>query len=396
MNAKKQVEKLLDQAGITINGHNDFDPQVFNEKVYQRVLSGGSMALGESYMDGWWEAKALDKFFYKILKANLDKKFIFSWPIIISFLKSSIFNLQNKSRSFIIGERHYDIGNDLYKLMLGKTIAYSCGYWKNVPISSSSDPVESPRYNREILDGKTIGTSNLDKAQTAKFDLICQKIGLKKGDEILDIGCGWGSFLKFAAENYGVKGKGITVSKEQAELARELCKGLPIEISLQDYRALRGKFDHIISVGMFEHVGVKNYRVYMSRVKKLLKDDGLFLLHTIGSNQSSVAIDPWIEKYIFPNSLLPSVAQISKSIEGLFVMEDWHNFGTDYDKTLMAWFDNFNNAWPTLQQKYSEKFYRMWKYYLLSCAGGFRARQNQLWQIVLSKKGVPGGYKPIR
>jgi len=370
MNAKKQVEKLLEIAGVKINGPNDFDPQVFNENLYKRVLSGGSLALGESYMDGWWDAKSLDRFFYKILSAHLDKKFVFSWLIILSFLKSFIFNLQKESRSFIIGERHYDIGNDLYQAMLGKTMAYSCGYWKNA--------------------------NNLDEAQTAKFDLICRKIGLKQGDYILDIGCGWGSFLKFAAENYRIKGLGITVSKEQVKLAKELCKNLPIEIKLQDYRTLQGKFDHIISIGMFEHVGVKNYRVYMSKVKELLKDNSLFFLQTIGSDKSLIHSDPWIEKYIFPNGILPSIAQIAKSVEGLFVVEDWHNFGAYYDKTLMAWFKNFDVAWTQLQAKYSKRFYKMWKYYLLSLAGNFRARNIQLWQIVFSKKGAPGGYKSIR
>ena len=270
----------------------------------------------------------------------------------------------------MVGKRHYDIGNDLYQAMLGKTMAYSCGYWKDA--------------------------DNLDEAQIAKFDLICRKIGLKKGDRILDIGCGWGGFLKFAAENYGAGGVGITISNEQVTLAKELCKNLPIEIHLQDYRNFQGKFDHIISIGMFEHVGVKNYRVFMSKAQELLKDDGLFLLHTIGLNQSSIPTDPWLEKYIFPNGILPSIDQISKSVEGLFTMEDWHNFGADYDKTLMAWFDNFNKNWPQLKEKYSERFYRMWKYYLLSCAGIFRSRNIQLWQTVFSKKGVSGGYKSIR
>ncbi len=262
--------------------------------------------------------------------------------------------------------------------MLGKTLAYSCGYWKNA--------------------------TTLDQAQLAKFDLICKKIGLKKGDSILDIGCGWGTFLKFAAEKYGAKGLGVTVSREQARLAKEVCKNLPIEIRLQDYRKLQGTFDHIISVGMFEHVGTKNYRTYMAKVNELLKDDGFFLLHTIGSDTSGVLADPWIKKYIFPNSILPSIARIGKSIEGLFVMEDWHNFGAYYDATLMSWFNNFDAHWPQLKSlkdasgktRYSERFYRMWKYYLLSCAGAFRSRNIQLWQVVLSKKGVPGGYTSVR
>jgi len=367
---KKQIEKLLGKAGVKINGPEFFDMQVFNENLYSCILSSGSLGLGESYMSGWWDVPKLDQFFYKVLSANLDKEFSFSPGIILAYLKSLIFNLQSIHRAFIVGKKHYDIGNDLYELMLGKTLAYSCGYWDKA--------------------------NNLDDAQKAKFDLICRKIKLKKGDNILDIGCGWGGFLKFVAENYGAKGVGITVSKEQVEFAKEFCKNLPIEIKMGDYRTISGKFDYIISVGMFEHVGLKNCRTFMLKTKELLKDNGLLLLHTIGANESSLISDPWLNKYIFPNGKLPSIAQISKSVEGLFVVEDLHNFGVSYDKTLMAWFENFDKNWPILKNKYSEKFYRIWKYYLLSCAGAFRARKIQLWQFVLSKNGEVGGYKSVR
>jgi len=383
--AKVQAKILLDKAGITINGPDDFDVHVFNEKVYERVLRHGSLAIGESYMDGWWDAKRLDEFLYKALSADLGKQFEFSFEVILTLLQFSFFNLQSRAKVYVVGQRHYDIGNDLYEKMLGKTMAYSCGYW-----SSPTKPAKT-----------------LDDAQNAKLDLICKKLNLKRGQHILDIGCGWGSFLKFAAKNYGVKGMGVTISKEQEAYAKKWCKGLPIEILMQDYRTLTGSFDHIVSVGMFEHVGVKNYHVYFKKAHELLKADGLFLLHTIGSNNSAIPLDLWIEKYIFPNGMLPSVAQIGKSVEGLFVMEDWHNFGADYDKTLMAWFKNFEKAWPKLEPKYGDpplpgasarqgRFYRMWKYYLLSCAATFRVRNTQLWQVVLSKKGVPGGYKSIR
>lgn len=370
---KDKVQSILALADIKINGDRPWDIQVHNEKFYPKVLSGGSLALGESYMAGWWDCQQLDEFFTKIILAELNTK-IKPWKLVPSYLKAKLLNHQRKSKAFEIGEAHYDLGNDFYECMLDKRMIYSCGYWRDA--------------------------TTLDQAQEAKLDIVCKKVGLKKGMKVLDIGCGWGSFAKYAAEKYGAKIVGITVSKEQMELAREHCKGLLVEIRLQDYRDVNEKFDCIISLGMFEHVGYKNYRQYMEVVHRCLADDGLFLLHTIGGNKSVKMADRWINKYIFLNSMLPSIKQIGKSIESLFVMEDWHNFGADYDKTLMTWFKNFNAGWKKLKSKYDgrydERFYRMWKYYLLTCAGTFRSRSNQLWQIVLSKKGVNGGYQSLR
>jgi cyclopropane-fatty-acyl-phospholipid synthase len=189
---------------------------------------------------------------------------------------------------------------------------------------------------------------------------------------------------------------GLTISKEQADFANESCKNVTAKTKLQDYRDIDEKFDHVVSLGMFEHVGYKNYRTYMKTVHKVLSNDGLFLLHTIGGNVSATGVDPWMGKYIFPGGMIPSIKQIGKSIEGLFVMEDWQNFGSDYDRTLMQWHKNFEKNWYKLKPNYDERFHRMWRYYLLSCTASFRARQLQLWQIVLSKNGVPGVYKSVR
>ena len=358
---KEQIQTLLVDADVQINGSQPWDIEVHNTELYQRVLSQGSIGLGESYMDGWWDCYALDEFFYKILSAELDEK-VRNWKVLIQHLQASFLNLQRKSRAFHIGEHHYDMGNELYKLMLDKRMAYSCAYWKDA--------------------------ETLDQAQEAKLDLIARKINLKKGMKVLDIGCGWASFAGYAAEKYGAEVIGVTVSKEQVKLGNELCHGLPVKIRLQDYRDLDEKFDHVVSVGMIEHVGQKNYRTFMKVVHRCLKDSGLFLLHTIGGNKSVKNCDPWIEKYIFPNSMLPSIKQLATSFEGLFVVEDWQNYGADYDRTLMAWFENFDENWNKIKHVYDERFYRMWKYYLLACAGSFRARKNQLWQIVLSKKGL--------
>jgi cyclopropane-fatty-acyl-phospholipid synthase len=368
---KKITEEILGFAGVRINGSNPWDIQINNDKFYKRVITEGELGLGESYMDFWWDAEKVDELICKILRAQLDKKVRRKLSILIRLLKAQLFNPQSKRRAFIIGEKHYDLGNDLFQNMLDERMNYSCAYWKDA--------------------------DSLDKAQEDKLELICRKIYLKPGMRVLDIGCGWSAFGKYAAERYSVEVVGITVSKEQAELGKKLCKGLPVEIRLMDYRDINEKYDRIVSVGMIEHVGYKNYRTFFEIANNCLSDDGLFLLQTIGNTKSEKAIDLWTHKYIFPNGTLASVARLGEAIENLFVMEDWHSFRNDYDKTLMAWHNNFEKNWDKIKNKYSERFFRMWEYFLLSAAGGFRAGiRNQLWQIVLSKNGIPGGYKSIR
>ncbi|GMU95015.1 MAG: cyclopropane-fatty-acyl-phospholipid synthase [Ignavibacterium album] len=368
---KSVVQELLSLAGIEINGRNPWDIQVNDERFYKRAVTEAELGLGESYMDGWWDVEKLDEMIFRIVRADLQNKVRRNLKIALQLAGFYLINMQARHRAFIIGERHYDLGNDLFQNMLDKRMNYSCAYWKNA--------------------------ANLDEAQENKLELICKKLYLKSGMRVLDIGCGWGAFGKYAAEKYGVEVVGITVSKEQVSLGKELCKGFPVEIRLMDYRDLNEKFDRIVSVGMIEHVGYKNYRTYFEIANKCLNEDGLFLLHTIGEVRSVKNSDAWTHKYIFPNGMLPSIAQLSKAAEGLFVIEDLHNFGADYDKTLLAWYDNFNTNWYKIKEKYEERFYRMWKYFLLSSAGAFRARnKNQLWQIVLSKNGVPGGYISVR
>ncbi|HKB86230.1 MAG TPA: cyclopropane fatty acyl phospholipid synthase [Ignavibacteriaceae bacterium] len=368
---RRLVEQLLNMAGVNINGDNPYDMQVHDDRFYKKAVSEVELGMGESYMDNWWESGQLDELIYRVILADLQNKIKHNYKIALQLAGFYLVNMQSRRRAFIIGEKHYDLGNNLFRLMLDKRMNYSCGYWKDA--------------------------STLDEAQENKLELICRKLYLKPGMRILDIGCGWSAFGKYAAEKYDVKVVGITVSKEQAVMGKELCRNLPVEVKLQDYRDVNDKFDRIVSVGMIEHVGHKNYREYFNIAAKNLKEDGLFLLHTIGDVRSIKNMDAWTHKYIFPNGMLPSAALLAKAIEGLFVMEDWHNFGADYDKTLLAWYSNFLKGWNELKDKYSERFFRMWKYFLLSSAGAFRARnKNQLWQIVLSKKGVPGGYCSVR
>jgi cyclopropane-fatty-acyl-phospholipid synthase len=367
---ERLVREFLAKADIKIGGHRPWDIQVHHDRFYKRLMAGGSMALGESYMDGWWDCPALDEFFDRILKIRLDQQVKKSAKVLWNGLKAALTNSPGRFRAFDIGRRHYDIGNKFFFLMLDKWMNYSCAYWKEA--------------------------GDLDAAQEAKMDLICRKLELRPGLRLLDIGCGWGGLAAYAAQRYGVEVTGITVSKEQVKLARQRSEGLPVTIELMDYRDTRTTFDRIVSVGMFEHVGARRYRSYMHTIRRCLASDGLFLLHTIAGNQSRRSCDPWISRYIFPNSMLPSSRQISSAAEKLLVLEDWHSFGPDYDPTLMAWYRNFTENWERIRSSYDEQFFRMWSYYLLACAGSFRARRNQLWQIVFSRDGLRSGYQSVR
>ena len=359
--AEKLIRTLFSQAGINIGGTEPWDIRVHDPRFYGRLMREGSMGLGESYMDMWWETDALDQFLEKVLSANLQKHIRENWKLFT--LKALFINLQQGRRAYQVAEVHYDLGNDLYQAMLDKRMVYTCGYWKNA--------------------------TNLAEAQEAKLDLICRKAGLKPGMKVLDLGCGWGGFAAYAAEKYGVEAVGITVSKEQVALGRELWKGLPVEMRLADYKEITGTYDAVVSIGMLEHIGYKNYRTMMKVVDRSLKPGGIAVLHTIGNNTSRIhAHYGFIEKYIFPNGCAPSLAQLAKAAEGLFVVEDVQNIGPDYDPTLMAWWDNFKAAWPQLKgPKYDDRFYKMWEFYLLGAAAASRVRQGQLYHLILTKPG---------
>ncbi len=357
------VRELLESADIRVNGDRPWDIQVHNEGLYDRVLRDASLGLGEAYVDGWWDSDAIDQFIDHVLRAHLREEVENNLRLVFQVMRAKLTNRQSRNRAYEVGEQHYDLGNDLYQAMLDKRLNYTCGYWRDA--------------------------DNLDDAQEAKLELVCRKIGIQPGMRILELGCGWGSFAKYAAENHGASVLGVTVSKEQVALGMEMCKGLPVELRLQDYREVEGEFDAVISIGVMEHVGYKNYHTYMDVVDRCLKPDGIAFIHTIGGNASITTGEPWTDKYIFPNGMLPSITQLGKAMEGKFVMEDWHNFGPYYDNTLMAWHKNFNDAWPKLKDHYSERFRRMWNYYLLSSAGGFRSRSQQLWQIVMTRPGTP-------
>lgn len=374
---KQIVQTLAAQAGITLNGAAPYDIQVHNEDAYERIVSQGSLGLGESYMDGWWSCAQLDEFFYRLLKADIWQKLDLTWRQILEVGRARLLNMQTLKRAEQVAKVHYNLSTEFFVALLDPRMVYSCGYWKNV--------------------------ETLEQAQEAKLDLICRKLNLTPEDRVLDIGCGWGSFVKFAYERYKCQAVGITISSPQAEYARASCAGMPIEIMKCDYRDLtkeiHGQFSKVVSVGMFEHVGPKNYGTFMKVVDRMLTDDGLFLLHTIGDNYSRLRCDDWLDKYIFPNGVAPSVQQLGKSVEGVFVVEDWHNFGPDYYTTLLCWNENLKKNFnsinlDTLMPR--DKFFRMWEYFFTSFASAFKARHLQLWQIVLSRGNSTSVYPSIR
>ncbi|WP_111642971.1 cyclopropane fatty acyl phospholipid synthase [Marinimicrobium alkaliphilum] len=366
--------ELLSRADIRINGDRPWDIRVHDSRFFGQALSrGASLAIAEAYMQGCWDCPRLDQMLTRAMQANVHRHIrqFGTWHLMKTYLAAKLYNRQCPKRAFTVGEAHYDIGNDLYERMLDSHMMYSCAYWPEA--------------------------DNLEDAQRAKLDLICRKLELRPGMRLLDIGCGWGGLAAFAARHYGAEVVGITISREQQKLAQARVEGLPVRIDLVDYRSLTGEFDRIVSVGMFEHVGHRNYRTYFKTAQRLLADDGLFLLHTIGNEQVRQGIDPFLEKYIFPNGEIPTRNQINHSSSGLLRLEDWHNFGPDYDRTLMAWWQRFEQAWPELEPHYGEgHFYRMWKYYLHCCAAYFRSRHGQLWQLVYTQPGSTREYRSLR
>jgi len=355
--------ELLAKADVQVGGSRPWDLQVHDERVWARLLRDGTLGAGEAYVDGWWDAPALDQFMDRLLRARFDETLRENWTLVAQAVRARVLNLQSITRSFDNGQHHYDIGNDLYEAMLGGRLLYTCAYWHNA--------------------------TTLDEAQDAKLDLVCRKIGLRAGMRVLDLGCGWGGFAAFAAERYGVTVTGYTVSQEQVRWAKDHYPELPIDIRLDDYRNATGTFDAVVSIGLMEHVGWKNYRGYMQLVDRLLAPDGVAFIHTIGGNVPRTHIEPWFDKYIFPNAVLPTLARLTSAMEGILIPEDVHNIGEDYDRTLMAWWHKFDAAWPTLRARYGDTFYRRWKYYLMACAGAFRARSQQLFQIVMTRPGTP-------
>ena len=365
MSAESFIRNLLSGSDIEIGGNKPYDLRLLDERFYDRILNEGSLGFGEAYMEGWFECERLDQLIDTAYRAglinNIDKKEAF-----FAVMKSRARKLGSRAHSFDIGSHHYDAGNDIYRAMLDDYMMYSCGYWKRA--------------------------ETLAEAQADKLELTCRKMLLQPGMRVLDIGCGWGGFPKYAAEKFGVSVVGTTVSKNQLALGQELCQGLPVELRYQDYRETDERFDRIVSIGMFEHVGRDFFAPFFEACDRCLESDGILLLHTVGYKDAEL-INPWFDKYIMPGVAFPTMTEAMSASASFFTLEDFHSWdGAHYDKTLMAWFEKFDAAWHGLKANYSEIFYRMWKLYLQGCAGAFRADRMRVWQLVFAKAPIPGGY----
>ena len=356
------AQRLFYEADIEFNGSRPFDIQVNDNRFFKRVLQQGALGLGETYMAGWWDCEKLDEMVTRALRADLDGILKRNVKHMIRLVGVKFLGKQSNKQAWIVSKEHNDLGNRLFSLILDPYMQYSCGYWNKA--------------------------ENLHMAQQNKLKLICETLQLKKGMTLLDIGCGWGGLAAYAAENYGVSVTGVTDSAEQIKMASIRCSSLDIDLKLIDYKdlpILAQTFDRIVSLGMFEHIGAKNHLAYFNIINQMLKGNGLFLLHTSGSNQTNNKVDPWINKYIFHNDGLPTLAQIATASETWFVTEDVHNFGMDYEKTLIAWEQRFNSSWHLLEDDYPSIFRRMFNYYLNSCAGAFRSKKMHFWQFIFTK-----------
>jgi cyclopropane-fatty-acyl-phospholipid synthase len=363
------VTELFAKAGIVIGGNGPADIKVHNPEFFAAVLTDGELAMGESYMAGWWDCQSIDALATRFIASDLQKRGYLSARVVLYALLVRLKGVGSRRRSFDVGERHYDLGNELFEAMLDRRMVYSCADWSHA--------------------------DTLDAAQEAKLDLVCRKLGLKPGQRILDIGCGWGGFARWAAERYGVSVVGITVSQEQAVLARQRCVGLPVEIRVCDYRDIDESFDHIASIAMVEAVGLRFLDTYMETVARVLRPDGRFVLHGFYGNEPVAPQHArWLDKYIFPGGAAPALWQILKAAEGRLAVEALHRLD-GYDQTLKEWECRFEEAWPRLSARYDERFYRMWRFYLGISRAIFRARLCHVWHIVFSLQ-LPGcGLMPV-
>lgn len=345
---------------------------IHNANTYDRILTFGALGFCEAYMEGWWDEENGQLFeLLGLLNRNhvIDKaRENITIPLILQVVKQRLKTLpiliQNSRKNV---QHHYDLGNEFYRIFLDPTMTYSCGY-------------------------RLQETDSLEQMQLQKYDLICRKLELQPGESLIDIGCGWGGMLIYAAEHYGVSGTGITLSVEQARLAQERIeqRGLSdrIQILLKDYREVQGQYDKLVSIGMFEHVGKGNFMTFMQKSAELLTPQGIGLLHTI-TTESNERNGAWVDKYIFPGGYAPQFHELTQALWATkLVVAHCENLKPHYAETLKRWAQNFmgnRTQIAALDPAYDERFLRMWHMYLQSFEASFRYGNLQVYQLLFYK-----------
>jgi cyclopropane-fatty-acyl-phospholipid synthase len=373
MKTEAIIREKVTGAGVVITQSasefaNAKDPAILvrDDRFYARVARAANLGFAESYMDGWTDLKRIDEMYFRFLSADLHEEISLPLPHRLSILLARTVNLQTPERAKRDTNAHYDLGNEMFSLILGEVPLYTCGYW-----------------NREGM--------SLEEANRAAFDLTCRKLELRPGMQMLDIGCGWGALLRHAAKNFGINGLGVNISAPQLDFCRATCEGLPVEFLLEDCRLLDrrkfgGHFDAVSAVAMINHIGPKNYRQLYGTMHAVLKEGGLFLLQGIANRKEMYANDPFLNKYIFPRGVCPNLAQLLGPAEHFFTLEDFHNFTSYYPNTLTTWNANLQHNWNEIAKLgFDERFRRMWELYFLSAAGTCRAREVIIFQAVFSK-----------
>lgn len=347
-----ELESLLARAGVAVGGARPWDIRVRHPGFFARVRAGGSLAAGEAYADGWWESDRLDEFFHRVFKAGLPERLA---PAPWSGARRLLARLLGRAPR---GPEAHP-GGEVFRAMLGPTMSFSSGYWRDA--------------------------RGLDEAAEAAMELACRKLELRPGMSVLDLGCGWGAFARHAARTRGVSVVGVDIACERVNAGRELCKGLPVALRVQDHAEVRGRFDRVVSLGLAEEVGPAGCGGLMAAAARCLKPDGVALIQAAARNAPASRRDPWLERCGFAGGAAPSLSRLVQAMEGRFVVEDVHNLGPHYDRTLMAWHENLERRWHRCRG--DERLYRTLKFSLLASAGAFRARRSQLFQILMSRPG---------
>ena len=371
----KVLNSLIQKGQLTVVRH-DGSEEVYgeglpsatirlkNKSTLSKILRNPYLNLGETYMDSSWDLDGASlRDLLNLFRRNVDQqspntgvKALFSLLQSWNTLRSSVGNIKH----------HYNLDEELFSGFLDEDMHYSCAYFGE-------------------------GVQSLEDAQQSKCRHLMQKLRLSPGDHVLDIGCGWGSLAMYLAENADVNVTGITLSDAQVEVARRRSheRNLQdkVDFNLQDYRTHDGKYDAIVSVGMFEHVGRRNFRTYFKKVYEMLKDDGIAVIHTIGNYTYPQATNPWIERYIFPGGYIPSLSEVMRAIElaGL-VTSDIEVWRRHYARTLEQWNERFQRIRERIKQKYDERFCRMWEFYLSACQSAFEESDLVVYQIQLGLK----------